>query len=235
MSTTSLRRVLVLLAAGGALIVASFAAASSANASTVFACVKKNGTAHLFSKKPKCKKGESKVSWNNVGPAGKNGSNGTSGKDGAGGKEGAAGQPQKAVFFNSTLPSSFEPPSIATLFSLSGATVKLNCFFFLANFAKLEASGPAGSRAETGNVVTNESGGTPEVAQSPLVVDAALSSSAVSIAQVTSNTKAPLRNIGHVNGSILTPTGIVLFDAFLSGGPNPEGCIARGAAITVPL
>jgi hypothetical protein len=97
MSTRSLRRVLTALAAGGALIVASFAAASPANASTLYACVKKSGSAHVFAKKPKCKKGESKLSWNTSGPAGKggesgkNGSNGGNGGNGTNGKDGKDG------------------------------------------------------------------------------------------------------------------------------------------------
>jgi len=224
-------------------MVASFAAASPAGASTLYACVKKNGSAHLFSHKPNCKKGESKLAWNTPGPAGKNGTNGAAGangkngaagSNGTNGTNGVAGQPQKGFVFNSTLAANFEPPTVSTLFSVSGVTVKLLCFNFIANIAKLEASGPAGSRAETGMVVTNEKSEAPGVTQEP-VKDVAVGPADTTILQLTSNTSGTLRNIAHVNGSILTSTALVVFDAFMSTGPNPEGCIARGGAFSIPL
>ena len=94
MSTSVTRRGVALLAAATISLFAALATASQAGAATYYACVKKNGSAHIFAKKPKCKKGESKLSWNNAGPAGKNGlngANGASGKEGAGGKEGPPG------------------------------------------------------------------------------------------------------------------------------------------------
>jgi hypothetical protein len=57
----------------------------------LYACVKKNGSARVFTKKPKCKKGEKKLSWNNEGPAGKNGVNGTNGTKGTNGTNGTNG------------------------------------------------------------------------------------------------------------------------------------------------
>jgi hypothetical protein len=72
-----------------ALMASAFVASSQAQASTLYACVKKNGTARIYSKKPKCKKGESKLSWNTTGPAGKNGTNGTNGTNGINGTNGA--------------------------------------------------------------------------------------------------------------------------------------------------
>jgi hypothetical protein len=237
MSTLTARRGLLTLAVASALLVGSFAVVASASASTLYACVKKSGSAHVFAKKPKCKKGEQKLSWNTPGPAGKNGANGTNGTNGTNGKdgiEGAAGQPQKAAFFNSTLEAAFEPPKVATLFSLSGVTVKLTCFFFLGNFSKIEASGPVGSRAETGMVVTNEKSESPEVPQEP-IKDVAVGTSATTIVQLSENTKSPFKNIAHVNGSILTTSAVVVFDGFLSTGANPEGCVARGTAYSIPL
>lgn len=89
MSRFTLRRVLMALATAGALMLSSFAAASPADASTVYACVTKGGTAHLyFSKKPKCKKKQKLVSWNTTGPAGKNGANGGNGTNGTNGVNG---------------------------------------------------------------------------------------------------------------------------------------------------
>lgn len=247
MSLAHTRRMLVALAACAALMTAVLAAAPQAQAaSTLFACVKKTGAARVFSKKPKCKKGETLLSWNSTGAAGKNGVNGINGtngsagapgKEGTAGKdgtEGAAGQPQKATTFSATLAASFESPPSAALFNLAGASAKLVCFNFIGNFSFIEATGPATSRAETGMVATDTSGKSPEVAQEP-VQDIALTTSFSPIIKLSSNTKEPLANIAHVNGSITTPTGVVLWDAFLRTGPNPAGCTIHGTALTVPL
>jgi len=91
MSSLNNRRAIAPLVATGALLIAAFAVASQAQASTLYACAKKNGTAHVFTKKPKCKKGESKLSWNSEGPAGKNGANGASGTNGTNGSNGTNG------------------------------------------------------------------------------------------------------------------------------------------------
>jgi hypothetical protein len=61
--------------------------------------VKKNGATRIFTKKPKCKHGEKTLSWNTVGPAGRNGTNGTNGINGVKGEPGAPGS------FFGTLPS----------------------------------------------------------------------------------------------------------------------------------
>jgi hypothetical protein len=243
MSIARNRRMLVGLAACAALMTAVLAAAPQAQASTLFACVKKSGAARVFSKKPKCKKGETLLSWNSQGAAGKNGVNGingaggkdgAAGKDGTNGTEGLPGQPQKAVTFSATLAASFETPPSAALFNLAGASAKLVCFNFIGNFSFIEASAPATSRAETGMVATDTTGKSPEVAQEP-VQDIALTTSFSPIIKLSSNTKEPLANIAHVNGSITTPTGVVLWDAFLKTGPNPAGCTIHGTALTVPL
>ncbi len=89
MPTLSNARALAVLAATGALLLAAFAAAPQAEASTLYACVKKGGTVKVFTKAPKCKKHETKISWNSVGPAGKNGTNGTNGTSGTNGTNGA--------------------------------------------------------------------------------------------------------------------------------------------------
>jgi hypothetical protein len=85
------RRAVALLAAGLPLA-GALAAAPQAAASPLYACVKKGGDAHVFTKKPKCKKGEAKVSWNSVGPAGKNGANGSNGTNGTNGSNGSNGE-----------------------------------------------------------------------------------------------------------------------------------------------
>jgi len=237
MSVAMTRRGTVVLAASVALVLAALAAAPAADAATLYACVKKSGSARMFTKKPKCKKGETKLSWNTQGAAGKdgvNGINGAAGKDGAIGKEGAPGQPQHAGTFSSTLAASFETPPSAALFSLAGASVKLVCFNFIGNFSIIEASAPTSSRAETGMVAVNSAGKAPEVAQEP-VQDVALTPSSTTIMKLSSNVKEPFSNIAHVNGSIITPTGVVLWDAYLATGPNPSGCTIHGTALTVPL
>jgi hypothetical protein len=91
MSTSMNRRVAALLVTLVAALVGALAVASQASAATYYACIKKDGSAHIYAKKPKCKRGESKLSWNNAGPAGKNGLNGKNGANGANGTNGANG------------------------------------------------------------------------------------------------------------------------------------------------
>jgi hypothetical protein len=92
MSTVTTRRGLSAFVVIAALLFAALAATSQASASTLYACVKKNGSARVFSKKPKCKKGETKLSWNNEGAAGKNGLNGNNGLNGLNGTNGTSGK-----------------------------------------------------------------------------------------------------------------------------------------------
>jgi hypothetical protein len=103
MSVPITRRGIMVLAAAGALLLAVLAAAPQAEAATIYACAKKKGGAvRVVSKKAKCKKSETKLSWNTNGPGGKNGANGlngSNGKDGVQGKEGVPGP------FGETLPS----------------------------------------------------------------------------------------------------------------------------------
>jgi len=94
MSTAITRRGTPLVAAAIISLLAMLAIAPQAGATTYYACVKKNGAAHIYTKKPKCRRGESKLSWNSRGPAGrngKNGANGANGKNGANGANGANG------------------------------------------------------------------------------------------------------------------------------------------------
>jgi hypothetical protein len=92
MSAFSNMRAMAVLAATGALLLAAFAAAPQAEASTLYACVAKGGNVKVYTKAPKCKKHETRISWNSVGPAGpagKNGTNGTNGSNGINGTNGA--------------------------------------------------------------------------------------------------------------------------------------------------
>jgi Collagen triple helix repeat (20 copies) len=96
MSAPIPRRGLAALAAAGALLTAGLAA-TQASAATFYACTKKNGSAHIFKAKPKCKRGESKLSWNegSAGRNGANGLNGANGKEGVPGREGKDGKEGK--------------------------------------------------------------------------------------------------------------------------------------------
>lgn len=93
MSILTTRRSLAILVAASTLLVSALSLASQADASAIYACVKKkSGTARFVTKKAKCKKGESKISWNNEGPAGKPGANGATGATGAKGETGVKGE-----------------------------------------------------------------------------------------------------------------------------------------------
>lgn len=91
----TVRRAGQLICALAALALGALVVASSAGASTLYACVnKRTGAARLFAYKPKCKRGQARLSWNTQGPAGRNGANGkngATGKTGPGGKTGAQG------------------------------------------------------------------------------------------------------------------------------------------------
>ena len=233
------RRGIATLAAAGSLLLVALAVAPHADAAEIFACVKKKGGAvRIVTKSTKCKKTEKKLTWNVIGPAGKKGAdgkNGANGTSGTNGKEGAPGQPQKAVTFNTTLSAAFEAPPSAPLFiNLGGVSANLVCFSFIVNFSIIEAVAPAGSHAETGLIITNSEGGPPKTTQEA-VKDTEVTPSPTSIAKVASNTAEPFANIGHLNGSIATPTSTVLFDMFVRAGANPGGCVVRGTAFTIPL
>jgi hypothetical protein len=239
MSRPIVRRATLALAT--VLVVGLFAGASGAQASTLFACMKKSGSAHVFTKKPKCKKGETKLSWNTAGPAGKNGTSGSNGANGANGangtngKDGAAGQPQKAVSFN--VSSNFGvSPIVTPLFSIGGVTVKLTCASFVVPIPEIEASAPAGGFSEIGAVITNSSGKAPEVPQEQFVFDVPLSSASAIVMKMTANTKAPFANIAHIDGSLTTPAGVVFIDAFVEANvEGPTACTVKGSAFALSV
>jgi hypothetical protein len=81
--------------AAGALLLVALVTAAGADASTIYTCKKKNGTIRIVSKSAKCKKGETKLSWNSVGPSGKDGATGATGAIGKEGKEGKEGKQGK--------------------------------------------------------------------------------------------------------------------------------------------
>jgi hypothetical protein len=93
MSNRITRRGVAVIAAAGALLTVTFVAAPQADASTIYACVKKkSGGVRIVSNKTKCRKSELKLSWSSSGRSGANGKNGASGPQGSTGKEGAPGK-----------------------------------------------------------------------------------------------------------------------------------------------
>lgn len=75
------------------LLIGAFAFASQAGAATLYVCVKKgSGTARFVNARTRCRRNETKLAWNIVGPAGRNGTNGKNGSNGKNGKDGATGK-----------------------------------------------------------------------------------------------------------------------------------------------
>jgi hypothetical protein len=89
------RRGTVALTGIGILLSLALPTASSAQASIIYACVKKKGGAvHVVSKNARCNRREAKRSWNRAGPTGATGpvsASGASGANGAGGLNGSNG------------------------------------------------------------------------------------------------------------------------------------------------
>jgi hypothetical protein len=133
-----------MLVAAGALLLALLAAAPQAEAATIYACVKKsNGTARIVTKTTKCKKGETKLSWNTVGPAGKNGTNGTNGATGKEGSPGAEGKEGPSEVYEVELSSGTsvlakDTPATLTLSNLPPGAYAI---FGKANVAPVETNG----------------------------------------------------------------------------------------------
>lgn len=65
--------------------------ALSTNSSVLYTCEKRNGTLRVTTRSARCKKGEKKLSFNEVGPRGPAGAAGPSGATGPAGKEGPTG------------------------------------------------------------------------------------------------------------------------------------------------
>ncbi|HWD10569.1 MAG TPA: collagen-like protein [Solirubrobacteraceae bacterium] len=126
MQTT--RRTTAVIVAAGALLLAALAVAPTANAATLYACVKKSGSAHIYAKKPKCKKHETKLSWSAEGPAGKNGLNGLSGANGKEGPAGATGPQGPGASTFTFDASASATPTRQTLGTVLGDTIAVDCF-----------------------------------------------------------------------------------------------------------
>lgn len=230
MSTEARSRGTLAVALIAALMVAALAAASQAQASTLYACVKKNGSAKVYTKKPKCKKGEKLLSWNTVGPAGKNGEKGA---NGANGTNGAPGQPQKAVAFNTGIEPGLSEPEHKTVATFEGVSVRIACstvLFF--DKTDLEAVGSAG-QVQSGMVSSNTSNKPPETEQKG-VYSAAVTTSGAVFAELVSNGGSPKGNIAHVNASIITANSVIVIDAYVTVVGTPA-CTTTGIAYSIPL
>lgn len=115
MSTTRIeRRAAAVLCATGLLAMTGLAVAPHASATTLYACVKRGGSARVFAHKPRCRHGETRLAWNTRGPVGAKGTsgrNGAAGKTGANGKEGAAGANGAVAGFSAKNPAFVEIPN----------------------------------------------------------------------------------------------------------------------------
>ena len=90
------RRLSGLVGTGAVLIATGLAAAPQSEARTIYACVKSDGTAQIFTSNHKCKHGQSSVSWTSTGQQGSEGLPGPIGLVGPTGPAGAAGAAGKA-------------------------------------------------------------------------------------------------------------------------------------------
>lgn len=231
MTTPIRRRAMLAAAAAGTLMAGGLAVVPQASAATLYACVKKNGSAHIYAKKPKCKKGESKLSWNSAGPAGKNGTNGTNGAAGAGG---AAGQPQKAVAFTGSLGAEILSTVTTPLFTLNGVTLNLACSNALVtDIATLELTGPSATLASSGMTASRVNGTATEATQQGAYT-VTLPMEKPQLAVLGMNGSGVKGNMGHVHGSILVPGAVIAFDTFLEVNEGSKNCTARGMAFSIP-
>ncbi|HTZ04355.1 MAG TPA: type VI secretion system tube protein TssD [Gaiellaceae bacterium] len=69
----------------------ALAASGASTTQTINACVKANGDIRLVSAAANCRRDETAISWNTVGPAGPQGPQGIAGRDGQTGPQGPAG------------------------------------------------------------------------------------------------------------------------------------------------
>src|ERR1700741_4565074 len=105
MSPSITRRGVALLPAATFTLFAALATTSQAGAARYYACVKRNGSAHVYTKKPRCRRGDRLLSWNSSGPAGRNGRDGTNGENGTNGRNGVDGDAGAPGGFFGVLPS----------------------------------------------------------------------------------------------------------------------------------
>ena len=238
-SSIARRPAALALLAAAAVLLAALLIAPRAEAASIYACQKKKGgTLRLVTSKTKCKKTEKKIKWNTTGTAGKNGTNGTNGTgangnngaNGTNGTNGAPGEPRKAITFNVTRDTG---ATKTDLFTAGGVTVKLQCFFFLANFVSIQATGASGTMS-SGAIYTDSANDPPSIPQTTVYSDI-VDGSDNTLSLLSSNTAAPTTNKGHVNATIINATSAILLDYFVQAAASPTACTVRGVALVVPL
>jgi hypothetical protein len=238
MSILSTRRQGAVLVVLGALLLSALSLAAQANASTIYACVKKKtGAARIVNQKLKCKKGESKLSWNTEGPAGKNGSNGANGSNGIG-SEGPAGQPQKAFKFSAGENSSGSPTPIA-LFSADGINYTFVCqVSFIFPFGYVDAAGSPGTSYASaifgrpqGSETTKE-----DVKTEVNVRTIGATQEAIAYTGLTGANKASeLEQYGMWTVTVEGPTSMTWIHLWMdTGASSGPTCQVHGTAISVP-
>lgn len=235
MSKSLMRRGAIGSAVAASLLVAVLIVAPSAEASKLYACVTKKGTARVFTKAPKCKKGEKKLSWNAAGVAGANGGNGA---NGANGKEGAPGQPQKAVKFSAAEESSFEPAPIA-LYSADGITYTFSCQFALFfTVGELQAHGSAGqsyASAVFGRPAGQETTTEDVKTLIDVVTIGGESQSVATDINAAANKGGSEEQYAIWTATIEGPSSITLLHVWMDTAPaSGPTCKVHGTAITIP-
>jgi hypothetical protein len=241
MSMLSTRRQLAVLVAVGALLLSALSLAAQANASTIYACVKKKtGAARIVNQKVKCKKGESKLSWNTQGAAGKNGSNGANGSNGSNGigSEGPAGQPQKAFKFSAGENASVSPTPIA-LFSADGINYTFVCQTeFIFPVGLIDAVGSPGTSYDSGvfgrpqgSETTSE-----DIKTEVNVRTIGATQEAIAYTGLTGQNKAgELEQYGMWTVTVEGPTSMTWIHLWMdTGASSGPTCKVHGTAITVP-
>jgi hypothetical protein len=195
MSPSSNHALLRVLIATGALVLPAVAIVPQANAATIYACVKKGtGSARFTSKRAKCRKGETRLSWNSLGPAGPAGSRGAPGAQGAPGSLGAAGPqgvpgPGARV---ATLTTASSNPATQTLFSYGGDSIGATCGTSGdPSFGSFELKGDnAEAFGDASLAYYDEGTGTPNLLSLPVFAFFAPGSSYSAFASVSFTTKA---------------------------------------------
>lgn len=237
---TSLRATAALAATGGMLL-AACASATNADASTIYACVKKDRILRVSTRRPRCGHGATLLSWNRMGPTGRNGASGktgpagktgATGKTGAGGAAGAQGQPQQAVKFAAGLTAGGAP---AALFSADGLAYTLGC-----NTVASQVVGAVDAGGATAQSYGQASFGRPsgEEAEpgdpkSEALVQA-LGKASAPIASTTSaaeNTAKSVEQYGVWTVTVEGPTSTTWLHLWMETGTT---CGVHGTAVTVP-
>ncbi len=237
---TSLRATAALAATGGMLIAAS-AAATNADASTIYACVKKDRILRVSTRRPRCGRGAMLLSWNKTGPTGRNGASGKTGpagktgaigKTGAGGAAGAPGQPQQAVEFAASLTAGEAP---AALFSADGLAYTLSCNTVASQVIGAVDAGGATAQSYGQASFGRPSGedAVPDDQQSEALVQT-LGKASTPIATTTSaaeNAAKSVEQYGVWTVTVEGPTSMTWLHLWMETGTT---CGVHGTAVTVP-